>query len=156
MVERFNWTAERIAELTKLWLDGNSQRLIAEHFGEGLTKSAIAGKINRLGLQRDSYYPTKSFPRLGRVSKPANKEYQKTGVLIPEPEIVTEGVSNEKYSFPLMKLTSKTCRWPFSDVGEPDFHFCMKAKDPLLPYCKKHIAMAWVKPVDRGVRKRWR
>jgi GcrA cell cycle regulator len=43
------WTDERIAELTRLWADGNSASHIAKHFGD-CTRNAVIGKVHRLGL----------------------------------------------------------------------------------------------------------
>ena len=42
------WTTERIERLTELWASGMSTALVGKEFG--LSKSAIAGKIRRLGL----------------------------------------------------------------------------------------------------------
>lgn len=47
------WTKERIEEASRLWLSGVSALQIAERLG-GLTRNAVIGKINRLGLMRAS------------------------------------------------------------------------------------------------------
>ena len=40
-------------------------------------------------------------------------------------------------------LTIDTCRWPFGDPAESDFHYC--GKRPLIgqPYCDKHDAQSY-------------
>jgi GcrA cell cycle regulator len=40
-------------------------------------------------------------------------------------------------------LTIDTCRWPFGDPAEPDFHYC--GKQPLIgqPYCDMHDAQSY-------------
>jgi GcrA cell cycle regulator len=40
-------------------------------------------------------------------------------------------------------LTSDTCRWPFGDPTEPDFHYC--GERPLIgqPYCETHDAQSY-------------
>jgi hypothetical protein len=40
-------------------------------------------------------------------------------------------------------LTADTCRWPFGDPAEADFHYC--GKQPLVgrPYCDKHDAQSY-------------
>ena len=48
----FTWTEERVAQLTQRWGDGVSASLIAEEFGEGLSRNAVCGKLHRLGLGR--------------------------------------------------------------------------------------------------------
>src|SRR3954471_17849588 len=44
------WTEERIERLTKLWTEGFSASQIAADLGGGLTRNAVLGKANRLGL----------------------------------------------------------------------------------------------------------
>ncbi|HEX5279305.1 MAG TPA: GcrA family cell cycle regulator [Micropepsaceae bacterium] len=39
-------------------------------------------------------------------------------------------------------LTSNTCRWPFGDPTEPDFHYCGQRPQPNTPYCGEHEAMS--------------
>lgn len=41
-------------------------------------------------------------------------------------------------------LTGTSCKWPVGNVGEEDFHFCMKAKGgpDEGPYCPEHRAIA--------------
>ena len=40
-------------------------------------------------------------------------------------------------------LTIDTCRWPFGDPTEPDFHYC--GERPLIgqPYCETHDAQSY-------------
>jgi hypothetical protein len=41
-----------------------------------------------------------------------------------------------------MTLTSSTCRWPFGDPAEPDFHYCGQLSQTHGPYCDRHEAMS--------------
>ena len=45
------WTAERIADLTRLWRDGLTAKQIAARLGQ-VTRNAVIGKVHRLGLVR--------------------------------------------------------------------------------------------------------
>lgn len=48
---KFNWTDERVERLKKLWADGRSASFAAKELGgDQLTRSAVLGKIHRLGL----------------------------------------------------------------------------------------------------------
>jgi len=58
------WTADRTARCSKLWADGISAGLIAEDLG-GVTRDAVIGKVNRLGLLR-----MKGRQTLARLSDP--------------------------------------------------------------------------------------
>ena len=49
-----DWTEERVETLKRLWLDGATARQIAEILGEGVTRNAVIGKANRLGLSKPS------------------------------------------------------------------------------------------------------
>ena len=49
-----DWTEERVALLARLWQEGFSARQIAERLGEEVTRNAVIGKANRLGLSKPS------------------------------------------------------------------------------------------------------
>jgi GcrA cell cycle regulator len=69
-IESF-WTADRIARLTELWLvDGWSAGQIARDMG-ATSRSAVIGKVHRLGLKRDgASVPTvfKPYPKRKAVT----------------------------------------------------------------------------------------
>ena len=44
------WTEERTETLKRLWAAGRSARQIADELGDGVTRNAVIGKANRLGL----------------------------------------------------------------------------------------------------------
>ena len=46
-------------------------------------------------------------------------------------------------------LTIDTCRWPFGDPIDADFHYCGELPLIGLPYCAKHDAQSY-----QGVRKK--
>ena len=48
----FNWTEARVKKLEKLWAKNIPARDIAKQLGSGITRNAIIGKANRLGLTR--------------------------------------------------------------------------------------------------------
>ena len=45
-----SWTDERVAQLSRQWMDGKSASQIATALGAGLTRNAVIGKVHRLGL----------------------------------------------------------------------------------------------------------
>ena len=47
-----NWTEVRVKKLTKLWEKNISAREIAEKLGGGISRNAVIGKANRLGLTK--------------------------------------------------------------------------------------------------------
>jgi GcrA cell cycle regulator len=44
------WDEQRMEVLTRLWLAGETARMIAEKLGGGITRNAVIGKAHRLGL----------------------------------------------------------------------------------------------------------
>lgn len=56
------WTEAQIDRLTELWMAGETSGAIAKKFGPGVSRSAVLGKINRLGLLRraDRFKPGRS------------------------------------------------------------------------------------------------
>jgi len=48
-----NWTEAKVKRLSKLWEKNISAREIAEKLGDGISRNAVIGKANRLGLTKD-------------------------------------------------------------------------------------------------------
>lgn len=46
------WSDDRVARLRKMWEAGASASTIAKKLGGSVTKNAVIGKANRLGLER--------------------------------------------------------------------------------------------------------
>jgi GcrA cell cycle regulator len=47
------WTEERVNRLRRLWRDGWTAARIAAEFGPSISRSAVLGKVHRLGLSAD-------------------------------------------------------------------------------------------------------
>ena len=45
-----HWDEPRTELLTRLWLSGETARMIAERLGGGITRNAVIGKAHRLAL----------------------------------------------------------------------------------------------------------
>lgn len=152
----FDWTTEAVNELKKIWGEGHSASQIAAKLGGmrgGPTRSAVIGKVHRLGL---GGRPTKSRSTMIRRPKPAPRKppprpvRQPTAVervfaaLAVEPVPVVEEIviplAERKV---LDQLGDADCRWPIGDPQAPDFHFCAKSKVTGLPYCEFHVARAY-------------
>jgi GcrA cell cycle regulator len=108
------WTDESVEILRTMWLEGRSAREIGDRLG--MTRNAVIGKANRLGLSHKS----KTTP--------------------PRPAVPTE-VKNRAMS-PL-DLNERMCRWPIGHPGDADFHFCGSSRIPGRPYCEDHCAVAY-------------
>lgn len=70
------WTEANLATLRKLWTEGASYSAIAQVIGGGLTRSAVAGKVRRIGLpyRKDPKDGTAAYiSRVQRARKAARK-----------------------------------------------------------------------------------
>jgi GcrA cell cycle regulator len=154
------WTDERVERLNKLWTDGLSASQIAAELG-GITRSAVIGKVHRLGLSGRAKSPcsTATVPRPRkarahpmRVAPPAMHgntalaqafvEYE----VEAEPELV-DNIIPIGQRCNLLELTRETCRWPVGDPGSADFFFCGGQTMTTLPYCSYHSRIAY-RPAD--------
>ena len=148
------WTEERVELLRRLWSQNFSASRIAAELG-GVSRSAVIGKIHRLGLsQRDQ--PTTSLkhqckPRLSRSERrPWRPASIGNTALKAEPEMLRDP---ETQPFPCVvpvakrltveKLTERTCKWPIGDPRKEDFHFCGHASLKVHPYCLYHARLAY-------------
>ena len=160
-----SWTDERIGLLKKMWKDGKSAAEIAKSLGRGVTRNAVIGKANRMGLSNRSTPAKKpaplkkELPRKGKapaVVVPARKGVvpapalrgKTTAPVLPVRE--TEEIKNLGKEImapgggvPLIDLTERMCKWPIGDPREDDFTFCGRTARPGIPYCPEHGAMAY-------------
>jgi GcrA cell cycle regulator len=146
------WTAERIEQLKSGFGAGLSCAQIANEIG--VSRNAVIGKLNRLGLSR------------GR--NPAAPRARSSGGSIRRPQVLTQRlllkavfasappaddvVSSEPCS--LLNLAPRKCRWPISDAV--DFTFCGNTTIDGMSYCAGHARMAYrgssgrLQPVPRA------
>lgn len=156
------WTDERIALLKELWAQGLSQSQCAAALnklpGGHVTRGAISGKVDRLGLQGRAVRNAVTREKRRRQATP----WRKTGSQASEPTPARPAAkvfavepfvpSAEELVIPLAErktiqtLVECSCRWPIGDPQHPDFHFCGKTKVPGLPYCEHHARRAYQPP----------
>jgi GcrA cell cycle regulator len=135
------WTTERV-ELLKTHFDaGLTCREIADQIG--VSRNAVIGKLSRLNLNRK---------KAARVPKSTAKEPRRQAgarlrrqflkaVAIGQPAI-EEPIYNG-HCCSLFELSERTCRWPISTPGAPDFCFCGNPPIEGLPYCAGHSRLAY-------------
>ena len=163
------WTPEREQVLRALWCVGKSGSEVAAAIGCGLTRSAVMGKIHRLGIQRSPEVAAAS-----RLGKTTNKPPKPLKISKPSKVRVREANERRKTyrqeaaslaavnvsSIPpktLIDLGCKECRWPVSTPKEGQGYQTLFCADVALngkPYCAAHY-LASSEPVnvyDRRVR----
>lgn len=142
------WDDESAALLEKLWADGLSAGQIAPRMSK--TRSAILGKVHRLGLA-----PRKVTERAPRTRKSSSLPLRPTRVgygarsivsLRPRsapalnivPRIVKELGIPAALRVDLLDLREGMCRYPIGDPREEAFHFCGCRTEDGTSYCGFH------------------
>lgn len=137
------WTSERIELLRTHFEAGLTCREIADQIG--VTRNAVIGKLSRLNLNRDKV-PAPAPRRVARqprrraVSRLRRQILKSVaGGTVPS----EEAPIHNGHCCSLLELTKRTCRWPISTPGAPDFRFCGNAPIEGLPYCAGHSRLAY-------------
>ena len=153
------WNSERLAALRRGFEAGLSCSLIAQEIG--VTRNAVIGKMNRLGLSR----PKEAVARTARRESPRPRprmiaawrappvrpaivaQHEMLKAAFPSPPAVEIPIANGR-GCTLLELGQEKCRWPISTPGAADFRFCGSEPVKGLPYCAGHARMAY-RPAGR-------
>jgi hypothetical protein len=147
----FAWTPARIAELRRMFAEGKTRTEMSVALG-ATSRSAVAGKLSRLGLKHDiEFVRARRRAAGGRRLRAGAKAVQAPPLApgaparparapaIPEPPSL--------YRRRLVDLTNESCRWPVTD--EPPHEFCGMPEADMggkLPYCRYHRRLAYRRP----------
>jgi hypothetical protein len=117
------WTREMLARLEQLYTGGFTYSRIAEvisaEIGSALTRSAIAGMVQRLNLPRRGQRPTPF------------KAVEDERDIPPPPKTNT-----------LFDLQWHDCKWPVARVDE-QWLFCRQPRVLGRPYCPEHAKLSY-------------
>ena len=144
------WTESRVADLKRLWAEGESCSRVAAIMG-GLTRSAVIGKVHRLNLPKRK---TKTVARV-RETRPSSA-YRKPRMFFtprpkPEPKPApVPTVEPVSLDVKLMDLGPRQCKWPH---GDGPFVFCGHSRPFGEPYCPYHAGRAFNIPEPRHRRR---
>lgn len=151
-----SWTEAKLETLKKLWTEGASYSSIAKQIGGGLTRSAIAGKVRRIGLPyrkdpRDS--AAACIARVQRARQKAQAARKRAVVFIPNKVLKptkTELLRTElaliaalpsiDESLTVATLRPNQCRYINGDP-KTDGTFCGRASDG--SWCSQHRKLVY-------------
>lgn len=166
------WDDERTAALKQNYNDGLSCRENAAALG-GVTRSAVIGKLNRLGLgtgkekrggagaltaarirseQRGGNVDELNYAKRSRAKREANSAKARTRRQQSAADLRDYFAAGEIVDLPpdqsavavrFMQLSKDTCRWPIGDPRAPSFVFCGAKPIENRPYCERHSRMAF-------------
>lgn len=153
------WTDDLIRDLKHHHADGLTYSQIAARLGYGLTRNACIGKARRLGLEqrkRGDARPAQPRPvgpkrvYVRRSAHHAVTENRDRDGRFAVEEFQTSlspadiPVEQRKQ---LLDLKTGDCRFPYGDVGNPDFFFCGGEAIPESSYCCFHYRVAVARKV---------
>jgi GcrA cell cycle regulator len=149
------WTSARLDHLRARWIEGASARRISWELGAGISRSAVLGKVYRLGIgdlsprggiQVRRRSRAEGHREVGVRRELTAKELMQhralldriagDGACLDDPGL-DSGIPVEQRRS-LLELTHMTCRWPVGDPGRPGFFFCGAAPVRGAPYCQLH------------------
>lgn len=131
------WTDKNVETLTTMWSEGKTAADIAEALG-GVTRNAVIGKANRLGLEK----------RPSPIKKTGATAEEKTVTPVKTAKKNNSTSSDDK-SFSILDIKEGMCRWPSGDPKEDDFHFCGKKALEGCSYCESHASEAYQVPTRK-------
>lgn len=152
-----SWTDAAVATLKTQWADGKSASeivvLIADRHGLRKTRSAVIGKVHRLGLggrgrpwsprgagpaRRPPPAPKGSREHPGR--HPARRMEAPRRAVPPRPAPPLPDIATLAPTASLETLAPTSCRYPIGDPGAAGFGFCGRPAHDRGPYCAAHRA----------------
>lgn len=151
------WTPEEIEILTLRWAAGHSAGQISKELGTR-SRGAVTGRLMRMGQTRRT---TRLSPPA--APKPLRKPGERTKPYAPPVAGGAPYAPLKTFYAPLAPYTQPSaervglfdllpgdCRWPVGDPQESNFGYCAAMSMLGKPYCRGHMAMAYVAP--RGPR----
>ena len=150
------WTSERIELLKRCLHAGLSCGQAAREIG--VTRNAVIGKMNRLGLSRPKDVIGKQLeqrraarltrPKAARTWRPKHPRLNISAhhevAAFTRPKSRAEAIPiYDGRGCTLLELSHMRCRWPISNSGVKDFCFCGNEPVKGLPYCLGHARIAY-------------
>ncbi len=149
-IHKTGWDHQSAEALKAMWAQGLSLTEISGKLttalGRTITRNAIMGKVDRLGLSKtnrlapaEPKIPGKPGPKPKVPESPTFKAPPPPDAYKPAPEILVGTVRPEE-------LRGFHCQWPVGQPEAPDFMFCGREKVEGRPYCACHCDVAYVRP----------
>jgi len=157
MIADFEWTAERVADLRRLWGEGLSSGEIARRLG--CSKNGVVGKVHRLNLPKRESPIGRRGPRVDRpatvVALPTTKRVLAIVHKAQAQHLnaVREARGGVKTPYAMqpgfggggpvpLPAFLRACQWIEGDPRE-GATICGAKSEPGRPYCAAHAARAY-------------
>lgn len=148
----WEWTDETVEQLRALKaqpkMTASKIALAMDPSGELLTRNAVIGKMNRIGLGSKRPVKVKANVRVLKPIKP--KEAVPMTAVEPPVALLSEPIVTGDKT--ITDLRSRDCRWPLGELMDPPRFFCGAPALIGKPYCSHHAAQAFVAKASDGSR----
>ena len=134
------WSDEQDEALRKMWAAGAHLSEIAAEVGR--TRSATAGRMCRLGLQRRTKQVLVRAPRINATKKIVIKRYADIPAPVFKEPTMAEIKTSDGVAF--LDLRDNHCRWIFDDNTYCGHDVVGRS------YCRQHFSVVYVTPESRG------
>lgn len=136
------WTDDRIDRLKTLWLKGQTADQIARTLANGITRSAVLGKVYRMGLSAGrSAGPSKSGSRPDPSPVPPVRPMV-AALPVPVTAVADTPAGQASGGYPLQSIGRYECRWPLGDPLTAGFTLCGQ-RICRGSYCGPHAEIAY-------------
>ena len=155
--DKFSWTDANVDLLKSMWAAGKSAAQIAWAFGHDVSRSAVIGKIHRMGLNRRHGESRHKISREAKNSiRRAARAAKATASLMRGPKADLKELRRIEAEMNaeapgdigtarkgVVELEPNDCRWPIGDPLQAGFHFCGRTKLDGISYCEFHARKAF-------------
>jgi GcrA cell cycle regulator len=144
------WNTDRIDQLKRCFDAGLTCSQIAREIG--VTRNAVIGKMNRMGLSRPRDVLSAQMRRAAKLARPKpQRDWRRLSVIAQRKMLRDAYPTTEPEEIPihngrgctLLELTQGQCRWPINEPGADNFCFCGNEAFQALPYCVGHARLAY-------------
>lgn len=146
----FDWTDDKVKLLEKLWDDKLTARAIGKIMG--LTRSAVLGKVHRLGLPARFIASAKPRSCERVLETPPRKHFEREEQRLhprepgdPSPRLrLVVSDRSSPCEVDILHLEHQHCRWPRVDMSAPGgYVFCGAQRSDVSAYCAEHNVIAY-------------
>ncbi len=146
------WSLQRVEQLKRCFHAGLTCSQIAHEIG--VTRNAVIGKLNRMGLSQPRNPALAQARRDARSARPRSRtrwspfsvadQRKLLRDAFPQAQANVEAVPiHNGRGCTFLELTQNQCRWPINDPGAANFCYCGNDAFSGLPYCAGHARLAY-------------
>ncbi len=132
------WTPDRVVRLRTLWKQGLSAAQVARDLQNGITRSAVLGKVRRLGLSLNR--EALAAPVVVRPAVRCSPAPVRSAAAIVQSVSAVE--SERPGRATILTVRNGDCRWPIGDPDDARFSLC-GCPATRGAFCDVHAARAY-------------